>query len=114
MPIRIALLLLTLSLSSNADTVSAKDMRSRCRDFTDAGEQTACWGAFTTLKAALVLSDTSGRDPRYWVCLEPNTALAQYVKAFVDYLRRHPNRLSDPFFLVARDALREAFPCPGQ
>jgi hypothetical protein len=118
-------LVATLCLwSSPAFGETAEEMASACRivaaakvvdgqvalpqDF-DSG---VCWGAFATLeKAVSVIVGSQSNVPTFGACTPETSTRTQLIAIFVEYTRRHPERLHESFFNIAIDSLRTAFPC---
>ena len=79
------------------------------RDF-DTG---LCWGAFSVINIVTdVASDPPNRYSIFGVCAPKGVSRSQSVRIFAEYANRNLQRLHEEFFWVARDALREVFPCP--
>jgi len=72
-----------------------------------------CWGAFSALQMAFNAVDTAhSNTPVFYVCSAgKGSSRSQWIKIFLAYTKRHPERLNEDFFYVARDALKEVFPC---
>jgi hypothetical protein len=95
-----------------------------------------CWGAFSVLETVSGILEKLPSDydlsraPNDCLVADKQTALIyrsilglnipqgvsrkQVITIFVNYAKRHPEKLHADFFLVARDAIREAFPCGGR
>ena len=104
---------------------SAERMLSACKDIAEAKmtddqhivlkqdmDTGLCWGAFSILQTVLrIVSAPPNRRVIFGVCAPEGSTRSQYVKIFVEYATKNPRRLHEDFFFVARDALRETFPC---
>jgi len=105
-----------------AEPISTQEMLSACRDISKAetnGKTVRlhpnfntgmCWGAFA------VLQDTIGivvdNKPFLGVCTPKGSTMTQLISVFVNYAEKNPQRLHEPFFIVAIDSLLEVFKCP--
>lgn len=48
-------------------------------------------------------------------CIDPNAiGLEEVTGRVTQWLETHPERLAEPAFLLASEALRDNYPCPGQ
>jgi hypothetical protein len=77
------------------------------RDF-DSG---MCWGAFVTVEQSVKPAAATKTQPAPGVCIPENTGRTRLIAAFIDFATSHPERAQEDFYLVARDALKAAFPC---
>ena len=122
----VAAFVLFLIWASPAGAESTEEMLSACRkvavaEIIDGGkvgvptdfDSGSCWGAFAALQKIVNLVDSRAVTtmPIFHICSPPNSTRTQLVSIFVEYARRHPERLHEDFVFVAFDALRSAFPC---
>jgi hypothetical protein len=56
-----------------------------------------------------VLASSSALDPV--MCLDPDIDKATAMLAFIRYIEARPQRMRERFLILAREALREAWPC---
>jgi hypothetical protein len=56
-----------------------------------------------------VLVSSSALDPA--MCLNPNIENGQAIRVFVRYIEARPQRMHERFLVLAREALRDAWPC---
>jgi hypothetical protein len=56
-----------------------------------------------------VLASSSALDPV--LCLDPNIDKAAAMLVFIRYIEARPQRMRERFLILAREALREAWPC---
>lgn len=81
-------------------------------DSPDAAKQlqraSACFGAVT-----VIANVEPFFKPDYAMCAPANTKLsaAQMVTAIMDFLKKHPEQMRDPFHQVAVTALATTWPC---
>jgi len=109
-----------------AEPYPAEEMLSDCRTLlatasaaADAGEieldntfpTGTCWGAFLSIQQLATIKIAGAKQPVFQVCVPEDTTLIQIIQLFDAYARRHPERLSEPFTIVALAALHEAFSC---
>jgi hypothetical protein len=108
----LACLIVTAALRAE----SAEEMASNCKDIPSAAiadgkiaipqdfNSGVCWGAFASLQAAI-------RFPFYDICAPENSTRSQLIQVFLAYMRQHPEKLNEDFFLAIYGATRQAFPC---
>jgi hypothetical protein len=73
-----------------------------------------CWGAFAMAqKMTRFFYDKSGTTPIFGICAPSKSTRTQLIQVFEQYATRHPERYHEDFWVVAQDALHEAFPCKG-
>jgi hypothetical protein len=109
-----------------AGPYSAGDMLSECQALLASAKVTSdpdaieldnsfstgsCWGAFLSIQQLVTVKQAGARDPIFRVCVPEDTALVQIIKIFASFARRHPERESEPFTIVAIAGLHEAFRC---
>ena len=90
---------------AHAKYESANEMMPGCRDATSENNRTLflqglCVGAINAL------ADTDNE-----VCLPPNSTLGQSLSVVINYIEARPERQHENFTLLAREALRQAWPC---
>jgi hypothetical protein len=56
-----------------------------------------------------VLASSSALDPV--MCIDPNIDKTAAMVAFIRYIEARPQRMRERFLVLAREALREAWPC---
>jgi hypothetical protein len=120
----IAIFIVSMLFSVNiAFAESTQEMLSACRDIPKAEIPNAktvrlpqnfntgmCWGAFAVLENGCML--IVDNKPFLGVCLPTESTRTQLISVFVNYAEKNPQRLHEPFFIIAIDSLREAFKCP--
>jgi len=109
-------IILTVSTAVNAKTAiellrdceHAANLNSRSQKVNrlDAGN---CIGFLRGMNATLQL--LSGKLDKPYYCVPDSVNTGQTVNVVVNYLRKHPERKSDPDLAVAILALKEAYPC---
>lgn len=121
--IAVAAIVFTIGLSSVAFAESAQEMLSVCKEFDNAkitGDKIAfketyetglCWGAFSVVAETIRIIDSETGRRMFFVCSPEGVYRPQLIAIFVEYARRNPQHLHKSFYWVARDSLREAFPC---
>jgi len=82
-----------------------------CRDFLAAGavasfKQGYCGGVVSSL-----MVDGPDLSPTLRFCIGQRVTVEQAVRVVVAYLEQRPKLLREPFQPLARQALREAWPC---
>ena len=70
-----------------------------------------CWGVFSTLQTAFGIVD-SKLHPLLQICA-PRATQRQLITVFLQYVETHPASASQDWGIVAFNAIRQAFPCPG-
>ena len=115
------LLAVGLSASAAAAPESAMDMRSACQRMVDIieGRPDRSLDGITVLDAGYckgafdVLLQTESMLKERLACGPSGSRrrVEQYVRVFVRYCDRHPERLHEPWLPIALSALVEAFPC---
>jgi hypothetical protein len=106
---------------------SAGEMLSECQGLLSTAQKTAdpeaieldntfstgnCWGAFLSIQQLLTIKLAGARNPMFNACLPEDTTLVQIIQTFDAHARKHPERLSEPFTIVAAGALQDSFHCP--
>jgi hypothetical protein len=109
-----------------AEPYSAGDMLSECQALLSSARATSdpdaieldnsfstgsCWGAFLSIQQLVTVKQAGARATMFRVCLPEDTKLVQIIKIFDSFARRHPERESEPFTIVAIAGLHEAFRC---
>jgi hypothetical protein len=109
-----------------AEPYSAADMLSECQALVSSAKATSdpdaieldnsfstgsCWGAFLSIQQLVTIKQAGARNPMFRVCVPEDTTLVQIIKIFESFARRHPERDSEPFTIVAIAGLHEAFRC---
>jgi hypothetical protein len=109
-----------------AEPYSAADMLSECQALLSSAKATSdpdaieldnsfstgsCWGAFLSIQQLVAVKQAGARGPMFRVCVPEDTKLVQIIKIFDSFTRRHPERESEPFTIVAIAGLHEAFRC---
>jgi hypothetical protein len=71
-----------------------------------------CWGAFAAIQqfSRLLIADEPGKRSLD-ICSPETSSRLQMILVFLKYADSHPEVLDQEFPLIARQALREAFPC---
>jgi hypothetical protein len=120
----IMLALLTVNAkASNAGVETALEVQSWCKGITSAKvladnkffynptpDTRFCWGAFGAIQElSTVLWDDD--TPMLRVCVPAESTRLQLVKIFSKYVDDHPEISHQPFAIIARQSLAEAFPC---
>lgn len=120
------ILFLLLTVASCAKAESADQMLTMCRTIADDAkaldnsrvqfanedmETGIYWGAFMALQRVSRYVGSSGRPILPIGCAPSTTTRKQLVSIFVEFARRHPERLHEDFVNVAMEAIRTAFPC---
>ncbi len=109
-----------------AEPYSAADMLSECQVLLSSAKTTSdpdaieldnsfstgsCWGAFLSIQQLVTIKQAGARTPMFRVCVPEDTKLVQIIGIFGSFARRHPERTSEPFTIVAIASLHEAFRC---
>ena len=101
---------------------SSEGMASSCKRVTEGirdGERVTlrnnfetgnCWGAFGVIEATTTLSLKGETKRLFRICSPKGSTRTQYIAIFMAFLKRNPRKLNEDFWIVALDALREAFP----
>jgi hypothetical protein len=112
-----------------ADPYSTGDMLSECHTLLATAKKAAdpdsvelentfstgaCWGAFLSIQQFVSMNSPGASGPMFHSCVPEDTTLVQLIKVFDIYARKHPERESEPFTVVALSALHEAFQCSGK
>jgi hypothetical protein len=121
-----ALLQLASLQAAAAEQYSAEEMLSECQSLLSSAKKTAdpdaieldntfstgsCWGAFLTIQQLVTIKMAGAKSTMFRVCVPEDTTLVQIIQIFDVYARRHPERQSEPFTIVAIAALHDAFRC---
>jgi hypothetical protein len=109
-----------------AEPYSAADMLSECQVLLSSAKTTSdpeaieldnsfstgsCWGAFLSIQQLVTIKQAGATAPMFRVCVPEDTKLIQIIEIFNSFARRHPERESEPFTIVAIAGLHEAFRC---
>ncbi len=109
-----------------ADPYSAEEMLSQCQELLSTAKAAedpeaieldntfatgTCWGAFLSIQQLAALKIAGTKRLMLHVCVPEEATLIQIIQLFDAYARRHPERLGEPFTVVAAAALHDAFPC---
>jgi Rap1a immunity proteins len=109
-----------------AQPYSAEEMLSQCQQLLATAKRSeepdsleldntfatgTCWGAFLGIQQLATLKIAGAHNPLFRLCVPEDTTLVQFIQLFDIYARRHPERQSEPFTVVALAALHEAFLC---
>jgi hypothetical protein len=120
---------LAVATGTAAEPYSAADMLSECQALLATAKATgdpdsvelentfstgACWGAFLSIQQFAVLRAAGAKEPMLRTCVPENTTLVQLIQLFDAYARKHPERDTEPFTVVALSALQNAFSCDGK
>ena len=118
-----ALLLLFPSLALSQ---TAEEMASSCKAISNAKvtgagiemptdfDSGACWGAFgmVQIMTNMIYMDSLGKSRFFFdICAPGDSTRTQLIKVFEQYAAQHPERVSEDFWVVAQDSLRQSFPC---
>ena len=107
--------------TKNPDRVASEDFRGnkylpRCRDIitTINGGRSSlgaieCLGFLDAARVYLVIAPDLIRS-----CSPAEATNGQVARVVVKYLEDNPSRLHEPFFILAAEGLRQAFPCKGK
>src|SRR5208282_2034313 len=119
-----ALLQLTLVQEAVAEPYSAEEMLSECQALLSSARTTpdpgaveldntfstgSCWGAFLSIQQLVTIKRAGAKLPMFRVCVPEDATLVQIIQLFDVYARKHPERQSEPFTIVAVAALQEAY-----
>ena len=109
-----------------AEPYSAADMLSECQTLLSSAKTTSdpdaieldnsfstgsCWGAFLSIQQLVTIKQAGARTPMFRVCVPEDTKLVRIIEIFASFARRHPERESEPFTIVAIASLHDAFRC---
>ena len=120
---RLMVVVALLVCASWASADSTQELLSACRDVAEAKidskgiaisknfDSGLCWGAFGVYQRVTVMVDSTG-DHLFAACVPQAVKRSQDIAIFVEFAKRHPERLHEEAFDVVMDALRSAFPCP--
>lgn len=115
-----------LSQEAAAQVYSAEEMLSQCQELLATAKTAAnpdsieldntfasgtCWGAFLSIQQLATVKIAGAKNQLFRLCVPEDTTLVQFIQLFDAYARRHPERQSEPFTVVALTALHEAFRC---
>jgi hypothetical protein len=116
----VAAALMALSISTPTYAQTALEVESQCRGFATAAVYADgrvqfpaggefCWGAFTSIQqlSRLTMVDV----PLLRFCAPTDSTRLQFIKVFLAYSQRHPEKSHLDFGMTALQALIEAFPC---
>jgi hypothetical protein len=124
--IAVAAMQLLPVLETAAEPYSAADMLSECQALLASAKATSdpdaieldnsfstgsCWGAFLSIQQLVTIKQAGAKTPMFRVCVPEDTKLVQIIEIFDSFARRHPERDSEPFTIVAIAGLHEAFRC---
>ncbi len=124
LPLRIAALLATTTITGTCLAQSAQQMLSACRpialgEVTSEGvkfprtfETGQCWGMFAMLQADVVKIDDRNRRI-LGACAPAESTRSQLIQIFVKYAESNPERLHEDGTSIALESLQRAFVCPS-
>jgi hypothetical protein len=75
----------------------------------DAFGQGMCVGIITGLATSTALSRVTLKSAFF--CAPEESTIQQSMQVIVTYIDKHPERIDEPFVLLAISALQEAWPC---
>jgi Rap1a immunity proteins len=75
----------------------------------DAFGQGLCVGIITGLATSTALSKVALKSAFF--CAPQGPTIEQYIRVVVAYIDKHPERMHEPFEILALGALAEAWPC---
>ena len=112
--------------AAEGDATSALEMASYCKPVAEAsligdGKLSLkttwltgrCWGFFEAIQRAATVQYYDAPVRALYICAPPESTLTQMVLIFRLYVEMNPSVGHEDAFLVALDALVEAFPCKG-